>query len=257
MQFQFPCYASAAFGMEGLVSGELKKLGYSDLKTDNGGVRFSADASGLFLCNISMHFSDRIYILLKEGNCLSFDSLFNMVSSVDWQFYFSGRESIDISCKCTRSTLMSPRDCQSITKKAIIEKIRHTTGQNVFPEIGPSLSIHVSIRNDYAMIMLNTSGEALSRRGYRTWNGEAPIRETLASALVHLSGWQPGQPLHDPCCGTGTILAEAALLAAGFPPGCKRSFLMEELNCFRNYDFSALRSQYAEKAEFNRNFRIS
>ena len=257
MEYQFFCYASAAFGMEGLVSGELKKLGYSDLKTDNGGVRFSADASGLFLCNLLMHFSDRIFIVLNEGNCLSFDALFNMVSSVDWPYYFSGPESIDVSCKCTRSTLMSPRDCQSITKKAIIEKIRRTTGQNVFPENGPSLSVHVSIRNDYAMIMLNTSGEALSRRGYRTWNGEAPIRETLASALVKLSGWQPGQPLHDPCCGTGTILAEAALMAAGFPPGCRRTFLMEELKCFRKYDLSAIRSRYAEGAEYNRIMRIS
>ena len=96
---------------------------------------------------------------------------------------------------------MSPRDCQSVAKKAVIEKIRHTTGQTVFPETGSSLPVHLTIRNDHLMIGLNTSGTALSRRGYRTWNGEAPLRETLAAALVELSGWRPGQPLHDPCCG--------------------------------------------------------
>ena len=95
---------------------------------------------------------------------------------------------------------MSPRDCQSITKKAIIEKLRNSTGHKNFPETGPSLMVHVSVRYDTVMILLNTSGDALSRRGYRTWNGEAPIRETLAAALVELSGWHPGQPLHDPCC---------------------------------------------------------
>ena len=253
----FQCYASAAFGMEGLVSRELKQLGYDDLKTENGGVRFSADSSGVFSCNLSIRFSDRLFIILNEGKCLTFDHLFNMVSSVEWPLFFSGPESIDVSCKCTRSTLMSPRDCQSITKKAIIEKIRKSTGQKVFPENGPSLSVHISIRNDIAMILLNTSGEALSRRGYRTWNGEAPLRETLASALVELSGWRPGQPLHDPCCGTGTILAEAALAAAGAVPGYKRSFAMENCRYFNQTDYSGIRSRYLEKMDMNRIENIS
>lgn len=253
----FQCYASAAFGMEGLVSKDLKSLGYHDLKVDNGGVRFTADVSGLFDCNISMRFSDRLFIVLNEGLCQSFEHLFNLASSVDWSAFFSGNDSIDVSCKCTRSQLMSIRDCQSVTKKAIIEKLKKTTGQKTFPESGTSLSVHISIRNDYAMIMLNTSGDALSRRGYRTWNGEAPIRETLASAMVDLSGWRPGQPLHDPCCGTGTILAEAALTAAGAVPGYKRSFAMENYKCFRCFDFSAARKQYLGKIDMNRIGNIS
>lgn len=246
MNTVFQCYATAAFGMEGLVSSELKKLQYADVITENGGVRFKTDAAGLFLANLSMHFSDRIYIILGENKCTTFDQLFHMVYDIDWPVYFSGPESIDISCKCTRSTLMSPRDCQSITKKAVIEKIRSTLKQKQFPESGPSLLIHLSVRYDTVMILLNTSGEALSRRGYRTWNGEAPIRETLAAALVELSGWQPGQPLHDPCCGTGTILAEAASVASGRAPGLKRSFSMEQYKCFSAVDFSALRSGKAE-----------
>lgn len=253
----FQCYSSAAFGMEGLVSRELRQLGYNDLKAENGGVRFSADAAGLFACNLSMHFSDRLFIILYEGICTTFDHLFNIVSSVDWPLFFSGPESIDVSCKCARSMLMSPRDCQSITKKAIIEKVRKATGQRQFPENGPSLSVHISIRNDNVMILLNTSGEALSRRGYRTWNGEAPLRETLAAALVATSGWRPGQPLHDPCCGTGTILAEAALSAAGAAPGYKRTFAMENYRCFIQTDFSAIRNRILQNMNMNRIAKIS
>lgn len=245
----FQCYASAAFGLEGLVASELRSLGYfTDVSAGNGGVRFSSDAVSLFICNLSMHFSDRIYIILHEGTCTSFEQLFNMVSSIDWQTYFNHDDSIDVSCKCTRSKLMSPRDCQSITKKAIIEKLKKTTNQKTFPECGTSLSIHLSVRNDFASILLNTSGNALSRRGYRTWNGEAPLRETLASALIHLSGWHSGQPLHDPCCGTGTILAEAAMIAADMVPGGNRSFLMESYKLFQHLDFDALRTSQLTKS---------
>ena len=253
----FDCYASSAFGMEGLISAELKELGARDVLAENGGVRFTADAEGIFRLNLGLHYCDRLFIVLASDNCRSFDHLFNLVSGVDWPLYFSGTESIDVSCKCTRSTLMSPRDCQSIAKKAIIEKIRRTAGRSVFPETGPSLPVHITIRNDQAMILLNTSGAALSRRGYRTWNGEAPLRETLAAALVSLSGWRPGQALHDPCCGTGTILVEAALMAASGAPGLNRSFAMESFPCFSSLPFGRIRSELAAGVDPSRVCGIS
>ena len=253
----FHCYASAAFGMEGLVSKDLRRYGAEEVTADNGGVHFAATGEQLFILNLRMHFCDRIFIVLASETCRSFEQLFELVQSVDWPSFFSGPESIDVSCKCSRSMLMSPRDCQSITKKAIIEKLKHVTGRTIFPESGPSLPVHITIRNDHAMILLNTSGAALSRRGYRTWNGEAPIRETLASALVELSGWHPGQPLHDPCCGTGTILCEAALIAAGIAPGISRHFAMETLPVFRNLDFAGIRSGIAGEAHPERVTGIS
>ena len=252
-----PCYASSAFGMEGLVSGELKQSGIKDIITENGGVRFSASVKELFSLNLNMHFCDRLFILLSSDSCTSFEQLFNMVYEIDWPLYFQGTESIDVTCKCTRSKLMSPRDCQSIAKKAVIKKIWNITDQTVFPETGPSLPIHLSIRNDRLMIMLNTSGAALSRRGYRTWNGEAPLRETLASALIELSGWHPGQPLHDPCCGTGTILTEAALIAACKAPGIDRTFAMESFACFQNFEFKPLRDYTASLINPDRVVAIS
>lgn len=247
----YHCFAGSAFGMEGLVAKELKVSGARDVTAENGGVRFSASAEQLFHLNMLMHFSDRLYIILSTEPCRTFDHLFEQVYAVDWTAFFAGDESIDVTCKCTRSTLMSTRDCQSITKKAIIEKLRRTTGQSVFPETGSSLPVHLTIRNDQAMIMLNTSGSALSRRGYRTWNGEAPLRETLAAALVELSGWHPGQPLHDPCCGTGTILVEAALVSARQAPGIRRSFAMESFSCFHSLDFKGIRDSETARSDLS------
>ena len=247
----YHCYASAAFGLEGLVSKELKKKNIRDIAAENGGVRFSADERELFLCNLEMHFCDRIFIILADSVCSTFDQLFNLVYSIDWPALMSGNESIDVSAKCVKSTLMSPRDCQSVSKKAVIEKMKAGAGQTCFPESGPSLPVLVSLRNNRAKILLNTSGEALSRRGYRTWNGEAPLRETLAASLVELSPWKPGAPLHDPCCGTGTILIEAAFMASGRAPGMKRSFAMEEFCFFRKNQMNKWRSEIASGIDLN------
>lgn len=250
------CFASAAFGMEGLVSRELKKLNMQNVKAENGGVCFTATAKDLFICNMYLHTADRLFVILASGICQSFEDLFQLVQTVDWSDFYSGNEAINITCKCTRSKLMSPRDCQSVAKKAIIEKLRKC-GVNSFPEKGSPLPVHISVRNNLVRVFLNVSGEALSRRGYRTWNGEAPLRETLAAALVELSPWIPGLPLHDPCCGTGTILIEAAFTAARRAPGIKRHFSMETIKCFRRLDYQGLRSCAASEEDDSRISGIS
>ena len=246
MNGYFDCIASAAFGMEGLVASELRNLSAQNVSAENGCVRFSANPEELFIFNLSLRYCDRVFILLAEEKCLSFESLFQLAGKIPWEKYVTGLESIDVSAKCARSRLMSPRDCQSITKKAIIERLKKETKRSSFPETGPSFPILVSIHSDLVRIMLNTSGEALSRRGYRTWNGEAPLRETLAAALVKLSPWKPGLPLYDPCCGTGTILIEAAFMAAGRLPGLYRHFAMEQFCFCRFLHFDKIRNE-AEK----------
>lgn len=238
----FSCCAAAAFGLEGLVADELRRMGMGQVSAENGFVRFQADIQDIFRCNLSLHFCDRILIIMAEGRCLSFDDLFRLVSSVPWEKYISGREALNLSAHCARSKLMSPRDCQSISKKAMIERLKSKTGRTVFPEDGASFPVVISIHSDNVRVMLNTSGEALNRRGYRTWNGEAPLRETLAAALVKLSPWKPELPLYDPCCGTGTILTEAALMASGRLPGLTRSFAMEDFSFCRNAGLAAIRS---------------
>lgn len=241
MRQKYSCFASAAFGLEGLVASELRMLKMRDVSAENGGVRFSANSDDLLYCNLNMHFCDRIFVIVAEGKCMTFEDLFQLVFSVPWQDYTYGNEAFNISARCARSKLMSPRDCQSVAKKAIIEKIRKERKQPLFLEDGPSLPVLVSIHSDNTKILINTSGNSLSRRGYRTWNGEAPIRETLASALVRLSPWMPGKPLYDPCCGTGTILIEAAYMASKHAPGLNRSFAMESLYMFRDTHKKAVR----------------
>ena len=255
MQEKLNCYASAAFGLEGLVADELRRLNMSDVKAENGGVRFCASQEALFLCNMKLHFCERIFIIAAEDKCFSFEDLFQLVFSVPWKDYTNGREAFLISAKCARSRLMSPRDCQSITKKAIIEKLRKTGNICLFPEDGPPFPVQVSVHSDLVKILINTSGDALSRRGYRTWNGEAPLRETLAAALVQLSPWNSSLPLYDPCCGTGTILIEAAQMAAHHAPGLKRHFAMEQFAPFQSMPFETIRSQTAE--EYMSNISLS
>ena len=247
----FNAYAGAAFGMEGLVSAELKRLGMRDVRAENGGVRFQASAEELFLCNLRLRFCDRVFILLSESECFTFEDLFQLVSAVPWEKMMEGTEKINISAHCARSRLMSPRDCQSIAKKAVIERLRSRSGKRFFPENGVDFPVQISIHQDRVKILLNTSGASLSRRGYRTWNGEAPLRETLASALVELSPWRPGMPLYDPCCGTGTILIEAAFRAAHRAPGLTRSFVMESFPFVRQADLRAVRLENEQQTDLS------
>ena len=253
MKQNYSCYASAAFGLEGLVADELRSLGLQQVTAENGGVRFKAAPGEIFLCNLKLHFCDRVFILAEERKCTSFEDLYQLISSVRWQDYMDGTEAILVSAKCARSTLMSPRDCQSITKKAIIDRLRETTRRTVFPENGASFPVLVSVHSDLVKVLINTSGDALSRRGYRTWNGEAPLRETLAAALVQLSPWKPDRMLYDPCCGTGTLLVEAAFKAARRAPGLKRSFTMEHFQPFRDLPFDRIRQTVS--GEFTKDVR--
>lgn len=253
----FSCYASAAFGTEGLVSDELKSFHMNNVRAENGGVHFFTDFAGIVNTNIRSRISDRIFIILAEGQCLSFESLFQMVIKIPWEFYAKGDEAFNFSCKCSRSQLMSPRDCQSISKKALIERLKKAGKGSYFPENNGELSIMLSVRNNNVKVLLNTSGAALSRRGYRTWNGEAPLRETLAAALVELSPWKPGLPLHDPCCGTGTILVEAALQKCQKAPGLNRSFAFEQFSWIDYAAFIEIKNRIQKESFFSDSSRIS
>ena len=237
----FSCAAVSAFGLEGAVAGELKRLGMKNVQTENGFIRFQANLREVFLCNLRLRFSDRVYLLLAEKACGSFEDLFQLVRSVPWERYMSGTEAVNISAQCARSRLMSVRDCQSVAKKAVLVHLKDATGRSSFPENGPAFPIHLQIHSDTVKVLLDTSGSSLSRRGYRTWNGEAPLRETLAASLVEFSLWRPGMPLYDPCCGTGTLLIEAALRQGHIAPGLRRSFALEKFYFGADVPFDRIR----------------
>ena len=220
-------FATAAFGLEGLVKRELRSLGI-EARGEQGGARFSAAPAQAFSANLWLRTADRVLLIAGEQAVLSFEELFEFVQSLPWEDYLPRDARFPVSGKCARSQLMSVRDCQAITKKAIVERLKKHYKTQWFPETGAEYPIDVSIREDTARLTLDLSGDALNKRGYRTWNGEAPLRETLAAALMMLSPWKESMPLHDPCCGTGTILIEAAFLRAHRAPGLTRTFPCEQ-----------------------------
>jgi len=229
---QLTLFATAAFGLEGVVAQELKRIGMREVRAEIGGARFSGSMLDAFRANLLVRCADRILIILAEQEARSFEELFQLVRSIPWEKLAPVDAKFNVSGKCVRSQLMSVRDCQSITKKAIIDRMGRFFRRDRLPETGAIYPIGVALHSDVARITLDTSGDALNRRGYRTWNGEAPLRETLAAALVELSPWRPGMRLHDPCCGTGTLLIEAAFRQGHRAPGLTRSFACESFSFF-------------------------
>lgn len=234
--------ATAAFGLEGVAAGELKRMGLS-AKAEQGGARFEGSWADAFRANLWLRTADRVLLVLAEKAVYSFEDLYQLLLSIPWEHWLPKDAAFPVTGKCVRSQLMSVRDCQAISKKAICNRLSAHYPIDRFPETGAVHPIDVAIHKDMARITLDMSGEALNRRGYRTWNGEAPLRETLAAALVDVSPWRVGMPLVDPCCGTGTLLIEAAMKAAKRAPGLNRSFACESFAFMPAREMERLRQE--------------
>lgn len=220
--------ASAAFGMEGMTGRDLKRMGMQEVTVlDVGGVTFEGSYADAFRANLWLRTCDRIMRIMARFEARTFEELFQGVKKIEWEKLLPQDARFPIRAKCVKSQLMSPSDVQKIGKRAMVERLKSAYGADWFNETGALFQIDISIRNDWVTVCVDATGEPLSKRGYRTWNGEAPLRETLAAALVLQSGWHPWQPLYDPCCGTGTILIEAAFIALNRAPGLTRRFDME------------------------------
>ena len=239
-------FATAAFGLEGLTKRELNRLGI-EARAENGGARFSGGMEQAFLANLWLRTADRVLLIAGEGEAATFEALFQLTKSIPWENILPRNARFPVSGKCARSQLMSVRDCQAIVKKAIVERLKSKYKTQWFPEDGPEYKIDVSIHGDVARLTVDTSGAALNKRGYRTWNGEAPLRETLAAALCLLSPIQRDQPLCDPCCGTGTLLIEAAFIRSDRAPGLNRAFACESWPQFSGQFMADMRSEAAER----------
>ena len=236
--------ASAAFGMEGMTGRDLKRLGVKNVQVmDVGGAMFEGDFEDAFRANLWLRTCDRIMLVMGQFEAHSFEELFQGVKGIDWAQLLPEDARFPIRAKCVKSQLMSPSDVQKIAKRAMVERMKTAYGRGWFDETGALFQIDISIREDMVTVCVDASGEALSRRGYRTWNGEAPIRETLAAALILQSGWHPWQPLYDPCCGTGTLLVEAAFIALGRAPGLTRDFAMEAWPCVPHEALRQIRTE--------------
>lgn len=252
--------ASAAFGMEGMTGRDLKRLGAQNVRVmDVGGAMFEGGFEDAFRANLWLRTCDRVMLVMGQFEARSFEELFQGVKAVEWEKLLPEDARFPIRAKCVKSTLMSPSDVQKIAKRAMVERMKLAYGRDWFDETGALFQIDVSIREDVVTVAVDSSGDALSKRGYRTWNGEAPIRETLAAALILNSGWHPWQPLYDPCCGTGTLLIEAAFIALGRAPGLTRGFAMESWPCVPHEALDEIRAEAKKKFEegYRREIRIS
>lgn len=220
--------ASAAFGMEGMTGRDLKRMGMQNVRVlDVGGATFEGSYQDAFRANLWLRTCDRIMRVMAQFEARSFEELFQGVKKIEWEKMLPEDARFPIRAKCVKSQLMSPSDVQKIAKRAMVERLKGAYGADWFSETGALFQVDISIRDDIVTVCVDSSGEPLSKRGYRTWNGEAPLRETLAAALVLQSGWHPWQPLADPCCGTGTVLIEAAFIATSRAPGLTHRFAME------------------------------
>lgn len=241
-------HVSTAFGLESVVASELAALGTTDVRVGNGMLTVSGDASLLARMQLWLRCAERISLLLDHFVARDFDDLFEGISAIPWEDIVPWDARILIVCpRASNALITSARSAQAIAKKAIIERLKRGTGRRVFPETGDAYSITVDISADTAAVLLDACGDGLHRRGYRVEPGLAPVRETTAAAMVLLSGWiglpnsagvfphsgslHAGEILWDPCCGSGTIAIEAAMLAADIAPGLMRYFASENW-CF-------------------------
>lgn len=220
--------ATTPFGLEALVKRELSALGYDRLIISNSEVTFPATADDIPRVNMWLRCAGRVLLKMGEFRATTFEELFDGVNALPWEAWITKEGQFTVNGKSVKSTLGSIRAIQSITKKAVVERLKSKYHQEWFPESGPAFTIQVSLHKDMATLSLDTSGSGLNKRGYRTQAGSAALRETHAAALVLLSFWREDRRLIDPMCGSGTILIEAAMIARDIAPGLKRSFAAEE-----------------------------
>ena len=225
---QFELIATATFGIESITAKELRALGYDDLKVENGKVTFEGDEMDVAIANTWLRTAERVLIKVKEFKATSFEELFNATKAVDWWKFIPENGFIHVTGKSIKSTLHSVPDCQSIVKKAIVKSMQEKYKVDWLKEDGPEYKVEVAILKDVVTLTIDTSGPGLHKRGYRANAGAAPLKETLAAALVLISKWDSNLVLEDPFCGSGTILIEAALIGKNIAPGLNRKFVCEE-----------------------------
>ncbi len=219
--------ATCAAGIEGILGNEMKHLGYS-ANVENGRVRFQGDFNDVIKTNLWLRTADRIKIVLATFTAKTFDDLFESIKSIAWEDWLSLDATFPVNAKSQKSQLHNVPSVQSISKKAIVERMNQIYHRRTkFPETGAVYPVEVVINKNKVMVLLDTTGSSLFKRGYRLDKGGAPLKENMAAAIVLLSHWYPEYPFVDPTCGSGTIPIEAAMFARNIAPGLKRSFVFE------------------------------
>ena len=247
---QINMVAPCIFGLESLVSDELKRMDAQNVSAENGRVFFSGNESILARANILSRYAERIYIDLGSFEAHSFEDLFQGTKALKWEQWISEYDEFPVKGHSVNSDLFSVSDCQAIVKKAVVERLKSVYGIDWFEETGARHQIEFSIIKNKVHLMIDTTGNGLHKRGYRPVANDAPLKETLAAAMCSLSRLRPYHTLYDPMCGSGTILIEGAMLVHNIAPGVNRHFSAER---FEQIDFSVWEKEreLARKAEIH------
>lgn len=216
--------ATTNMGLEAVTKRELLDLGYEDLEVSDGKIKISCQLKDIAILNLRLRTAERVLLLIDSFRAETFEELFDKVFEIRWWDYIAEDDQFIIQGRSRKSKLFSISDCQRITEKAIIEKLKMKYKVSWFEKSGPRVKIEVSLLNDIAEITMDTSGEGLHKRGYREVNYKAPLSETIAASLVKLTFWNKDRILADPFCGSGTIPIEAAMIEKNIAPGLMRDF---------------------------------
>ncbi len=249
--------ATAAMGLEAIVAKEVRALGY-ECEVENGRISFRGDETAIARANMWLRTADRVKIKIGEFKATTFDELFEKTKALQWERFLPENAEFPVAGKSVKSKLYSVSDCQAIVKKAIVERMRsHYKKSGWFEENGPLYKIEISILKDVALLTLDASGSGLHKRGYRAGQGEAPIKETLAAALVMLTSWNSDKPFADPFCGSGTIPIEAALIGQNIAPGFNRDFVSESWHWMSKKVWEDVRTEAEDLANYDQPLMIS
>ncbi len=251
MQFAVP----TLFGLEGLAGDELRRMELADVTVENGRVLFSGDARALAKANVCLRTGERVLVVLASFQAKTFEELFQGVVKTNLEDYIPKNGAFPVKGHCLNSQLMSVPDCQAIIKKAASRRLGQVYGVSWLPEDGVTYQLQFAIMNDQVTLYLDTSGQGLHKRGYRAVGNVAPLRETLAAAMVSLTRYRGREFFWDPFCGSGTIPIEAALIAMNRAPGTMRSFAAEKFDWVDASVWQDVRAEALDK-EFHGQYRI-
>ncbi|GED56889.1 class I SAM-dependent RNA methyltransferase [Brevibacillus formosus] len=248
--------ATATFGLESVVAEEVKALGYGSVQVENGKVTFTADISAIPRTNLWLRTADRVRLKIGEFKATTFDELFEKTKALPWADWITEDGTFPVEGKSVKSTLFSVPDCQAIVKKAVVESLKKTYKREWFDEQGPLYKIEVALLKDVATLTIDTSGPGLHKRGYRELIGQAPLKETMAAAMIMLSRWKPDRVFMDPFCGSGTLPIEAALIGQNIAPGMNREFVSETWPVIPKTAWREARAETHDLARYDQKLEI-
>mgnify|MGYP000016044480 FL=1 len=248
--------ATATFGLEAVVKREIEALGYKIVKSEDAKITYMGDERAIARSNLWLRSADRVLLKMGEFKALEFEDLFQQTKAIAWEDIIPADGKFTVTGTSVKSKLHSVPACQSIVKKAIVERLGSFYCIDRFEETGAEYTVKVTILKDRVTLTIDTSGTGLHKRGYRVCDVAAPIKETLAAAMVQLSFWKAGRLLVDPCCGSGTIPIEAAMIGRNIAPGLNRKFASQEWDIIPPEIWKEERKAAFEAIDYDADIRI-